>query len=96
MITASHNPYYYNGIKFIPHYGGPANTQITDKIVKNVERIQKEGLGSLNPDEKLIDYFDHKEEYINDVLNLIDKKAFEGKTFKSSCKSYAWVWNRVC
>jgi alpha-D-glucose phosphate-specific phosphoglucomutase len=82
MITASHNPYYYNGIKFIPHYGGPANTQITDKIVKNVERIQKEGLGSLNPDEKLIEYFDHKEEYINDVLNLIDKKAFEGKTLK--------------
>ncbi|WAM32209.1 phosphoglucomutase/phosphomannomutase family protein [Caldicellulosiruptor naganoensis] len=82
MITASHNPYYYNGIKFIPHYGGPANTQITDKIIKNVERIQKEGLKDINPDKDLIEYFDYKEEYLNDILNLIDKKAFEGKQLK--------------
>lgn len=82
MITASHNPYYYNGIKFIPHYGGPANTQITDKIIKNVERIQKEGLKDINPDKDLIEYFDYKEVYLNDILNLIDKKAFKGKQLK--------------
>ncbi|HOT77096.1 MAG TPA: phosphoglucomutase/phosphomannomutase family protein, partial [Candidatus Wallbacteria bacterium] len=28
MLTASHNPPYYNGIKFIPEYGGPASPQI--------------------------------------------------------------------
>lgn len=32
MITASHNPSVYNGIKFIPHYGGPATTDITQSI----------------------------------------------------------------
>ncbi|MEM3040085.1 MAG: hypothetical protein QXO54_04695, partial [Candidatus Methanomethylicaceae archaeon] len=32
MITASHNPPIYNGIKFIPEYGGPASTDITSKI----------------------------------------------------------------
>ncbi|MGC8936290.1 MAG: phosphoglucomutase/phosphomannomutase family protein [Candidatus Methanomethylicaceae archaeon] len=32
MITASHNPPIYNGIKFIPAYGGPATTEITAKI----------------------------------------------------------------
>lgn len=82
MITASHNPYYYNGIKFIPHYGGPANTQITDKIVKNVEKIQKEGLREFKPDSNLVDYFDYKEEYLNDILRLIDKEAFKGKKLK--------------
>ncbi|MDI9644002.1 MAG: phosphoglucomutase/phosphomannomutase family protein [Candidatus Verstraetearchaeota archaeon] len=32
MITASHNPPEYNGIKFIPHYGGPAMPEITRRI----------------------------------------------------------------
>ena len=39
MITASHNPYYYNGIKFIPHYGGPANTEITVDIERHINEI---------------------------------------------------------
>jgi phosphomannomutase len=32
MLTASHNPAAYNGIKFIPSYGGPATPDITDAI----------------------------------------------------------------
>jgi phosphomannomutase len=32
MITASHNPPDWNGIKFIPSYAGPANEAITSKI----------------------------------------------------------------
>jgi alpha-D-glucose phosphate-specific phosphoglucomutase len=32
MITASHNPPEYNGIKFIPDYAGPATTEITAAI----------------------------------------------------------------
>ncbi|MHB1253342.1 MAG: phosphoglucomutase/phosphomannomutase family protein [Candidatus Humimicrobiaceae bacterium] len=36
MITASHNPPKYNGIKFIPYYGGPAEDSITKEIEKNL------------------------------------------------------------
>jgi phosphomannomutase len=36
MITASHNPSKYNGIKFIPFYGGPAKDSITKEIEKNL------------------------------------------------------------
>ena len=32
MITASHNPPDFNGIKFIPDYGGPAPAAVTDAI----------------------------------------------------------------
>ena len=32
MITASHNPPEYNGIKFIPEYAGPASPEITAEI----------------------------------------------------------------
>ena len=36
MITASHNPSKYNGIKFMPFYGGPAQDSVTEEIEKNI------------------------------------------------------------
>ncbi len=55
MITASHNPSQYNGIKFIPFYGGPAKDSITREIEKNIafitvdrQRQNKEEPGSPN------------------------------------------------
>lgn len=39
MFTASHNPAAYCGIKYIPDYGGPATTAITDGITANLERV---------------------------------------------------------
>jgi alpha-D-glucose phosphate-specific phosphoglucomutase len=51
MITASHNPPQYNGIKFIPEYAGPALPEETEKIeenlniileTKNIKKITKE------------------------------------------------------
>jgi alpha-D-glucose phosphate-specific phosphoglucomutase len=36
MFTASHNPPQYCGIKFIPHYAGPANEEITKQIEENL------------------------------------------------------------
>ncbi len=37
QLTASHNPPEYCGIKYIPHYGGPATNEITAKISSYVE-----------------------------------------------------------
>ena len=36
MITASHNPPEYNGVKFIPEDGAPALPEITDEIESNL------------------------------------------------------------
>jgi phosphomannomutase len=41
MITASHNPPIYNGIKFIPYYGGPATSDITRKIEEYIHKIKE-------------------------------------------------------
>ena len=43
MLTASHNPPRYHGIKFIPHYAGPATLHITDRIMENVNKIKETG-----------------------------------------------------
>lgn len=37
MLTASHNPPEYLGIKFIPEYGGPAEDYIVNEIVKELD-----------------------------------------------------------
>ena len=37
MLTASHNPKEYQGIKFIPNYAGPATKEITDEILKYLD-----------------------------------------------------------
>ena len=34
MVTASHNPYYYNGVKFKASYGGSAMEELTQNIEK--------------------------------------------------------------
>lgn len=41
MLTASHNPPEYNGIKFIPHYAGPALPHVTQEIEGNISKIQQ-------------------------------------------------------
>lgn len=40
MVTASHNPPEYNGIKFIPDYAGPATPEITDAITRYVREVE--------------------------------------------------------
>ena len=44
MITASHNPPQYCGIKYIPDYAGPATKEITDRIVAELANVDVDGL----------------------------------------------------
>jgi phosphomannomutase len=37
VITASHNPWMFNGVKFKPHFGGSASPETTAKIEKLIE-----------------------------------------------------------
>jgi alpha-D-glucose phosphate-specific phosphoglucomutase len=39
MITASHNPPEWNGIKYIPEFAGPALPETTEEITENISRV---------------------------------------------------------
>jgi phosphomannomutase len=39
MLTASHNPHYYQGLKFIPWFGGPAMPETTDRVTALIQEI---------------------------------------------------------
>jgi phosphomannomutase len=39
VLTASHNPYYYQGLKFIPYFAGPAMPAVTDRITELIQEL---------------------------------------------------------
>ncbi|MGE5544062.1 MAG: phosphoglucomutase/phosphomannomutase family protein [Bacillota bacterium] len=80
MITASHNPPPYNGLKFIPEYAGPALPEITDEIEKEIRRVIEGGrIYELSPAEAdelgLIARLDVDESYINHLQKLVNLKV---------------------
>jgi alpha-D-glucose phosphate-specific phosphoglucomutase len=77
MITASHNPPYYNGIKFIPEYGGPASPQITAQIESNLltimpnEKILEKSIEK-GIAEKMLEKVEPSEDYFKKITELVD------------------------
>lgn len=81
MLTASHNPKEYQGIKFIPNYGGPATKEITDEIVKFVDKeIIKTNDGEIIIQDLEEDYFKHLEKLIDfkTIKNNQPKIIYDG------------------
>ena len=66
MLTASHNPKEYQGIKFIPNYAGPATKEITDEILKYIDCNPEEKDGGEIVEKTL------EEEYFKHLEALID------------------------
>lgn len=72
MFTASHNPPEYLGMKFIPDYAGPATSEITDKIVANLDLEYGFGKsGSLEKVDFMPDYYEH-------LKTLVDFNKIKG------------------
>ncbi|MGS0763294.1 phosphoglucomutase/phosphomannomutase family protein [Syntrophomonas curvata] len=87
MITASHNPHYYSGIKFIPEYAGPALPDITDVIEKEVNRVLSDGkIYELDLSEAaklgLYEECEMEREYRSHLLKVIKGEFFSRKPLK--------------
>ncbi len=81
MLTASHNPSEYQGIKFIPHYAGPALPDVTDAI----EKLIPEGAGgseqeAVNSEE--IKTFEPMASYFAHIEKLVDVNAIKKAKLK--------------
>ncbi len=83
MITASHNPGKFNGIKIKTYQGGGAGKDITDKVEANLFKAQvkqvdlKEGLSSGK-----IKMHDFKVAYLRFMKNYLDLKKVKSAKFK--------------
>lgn len=87
MITASHNPPEYNGIKFIPEYAGPALPAVTDAIEKEIQHVlEVQKVYELALDEacqfKLFEQINVDQEYIAHLLKITQQDKFAGRSLK--------------
>lgn len=83
MITASHNPKEYNGLKIINSDAVPINDKQISLLVKKLQNIKhietkKEG--------KII-HFNKKNEYINFVLSKVNKKELSNIKIVVDCSN---------
>jgi phosphomannomutase len=87
MITASHNPYYYNGYKVKGSYGGSATMDIISGIEESVDsQVEKYDSDFTSGDEILgsddnIEKLDFVPEYSKQILNLVDTDAIKNFDF---------------
>lgn len=86
-ITASHNPYPYNGLKFSTAWGGPALPETTHAI-EGLCRVIKESEVARKPaaNSHLIDKLIHRENfqpaYFKHIKHLLDPQAFKKTKLK--------------
>jgi alpha-D-glucose phosphate-specific phosphoglucomutase len=81
MITASHNPPQYCGMKFIPEYAGPASKEITAEIEQYVAkpgwRIREKSAAK-----GTVERFNPKERYLKSLEGMIDLSIIKNSNLK--------------
>lgn len=82
VITPSHNPPADGGFKYNPPHGGPADTDVTDKIQSRANELLKndlDGVRMLPPEKALkalnVTEYDFITPYVEDLQNVIDMDA---------------------
>jgi len=84
VITPSHNPPDYGGIKYDPPSGGPADTSVTGWIQDSANALLEGGLRDVAriPWERArraenVHRFDYLDAYVGDLPNVIDMEALQ-------------------
>jgi phosphomannomutase len=72
VITASHNPYRWNGIKFKATYGSSALPAIVAKIEAELEKVLRDGVPALPPRNELIQPISFRAPYLDTIEKLVD------------------------
>ncbi len=79
MITASHNPYRFNGVKMFLKGGCDADVKFTErleKIINSVDKVKVMDIDEAKKSELVADY-NNKEKYLSNVLDFIDTEKLE-------------------
>lgn len=83
MITASHNPPYYNGIKYKAFYAGSADPGIIGKIEKRLHKSEPKRISTAKfLKNKLFRYEDVCPAHLHFLSSYLDWKALKKRKFK--------------
>jgi phosphomannomutase len=82
VITASHNPYQWNGVKYKASYGSSALPSIVAQIEKELARVQQENVPPLPPRKDLIHSAEPRAPYLESIEKLVDWKRLRESKFR--------------
>ena len=82
MITASHNPYPWNGIKYKASYGSSALPSIVAQIENELDRLQKASAPPLPPRKNLIQPLEPRAPYLDALEKLVDWQRLRNAKFR--------------
>jgi phosphomannomutase len=82
VITASHNPSNWNGIKYKASYGSSALPSIVAQIEKELETVLTNGVPSLSPRKELIQPLEPRAPYLDTIEKLIDWQRLRDAKFR--------------
>jgi phosphomannomutase len=80
-ITASHNPYLFNGVKFKPETGSSAPREVVQDFETRVEKLKDEDVKRAE-DEGLITRYDPRAPYFAQVGRMVDLEKLRGAGLK--------------
>jgi phosphomannomutase len=82
MITASHNPYFWNGIKYKASYGSSALPSIVSQIEKELLWVQENSVTALPARKNLIQPLEARAPYLDTLEKLVDWKRLRDAKFR--------------
>jgi phosphomannomutase len=82
QITASHNPYRWNGVKFKASYGSSASPAIVGQIEKELAVVLRKGVPALPPRPDLIQPLDVRTAYLGTLSKLVDWDRLRAAKFR--------------
>src|SRR6266849_349839 len=85
VITASHNPYSWNGIKYKASYGSSALPSIVAQIESELEKVQRDGVPPLPPRKELIQPLEPRAPYLDTIEKLVDWQRLRDAKFRFLC-----------
>src|SRR5216683_2344439 len=85
VITASHNPYCWNGIKYKASYGSSALPSIVAQLEKELEGVLHGGVPPLPPRKSLIQPLDPRVPYLDTIEKLVDWPRLRNAKLRFVC-----------
>jgi len=85
LITASHNPYQWNGIKYKASYGSSALPSIVAQIEIELAEVQKNAVTPLPSRKDLIQTLEPRAPYLDTIEKLIDWKRLRDAKLRFVC-----------
>ena len=70
IVTSSHNPYNWNGIKYKSEYGGSASLDVIKQVEEEISKVNSNILTKSK--NNLLTNFDPKPNYIDNIKNFVD------------------------